>query len=542
MFNGEIYNYVEIRRELEQQGATFRTESDTEVLLLALKHWGEGCINRLNGMWAFVWGDLDSGSMIVSRDRWGVKPLYVQEYEGCLLFCSEAKGIFAFTGRTPVADHASIGLFLRMGIGGENPNTWFEGVGRFPVATSQRFGIDDEHVTIGTVSRYWSYPVARTRNCLVGARSEFQATLEDAVRIRLRSDMPVGLSLSGGLDSSAIAWICSERHGRALHAFTAWHPPREQSELPRAEMIARKFGHEITPVPAKMGADVIDDLRTAIWHLESGHVSPAIVPYLNLCRTARSRLTVMLEGQGADELLAGYPYFQLFSGADCLRHGRLRSGIACVSSYLSALGWKALLQDIARFAVPFVHNKQGVRWGVARLLSATAADAEPRQTRLLNLSGSNSLDDALQHWHQGNLTNLLQYGDAVSMSVNLEARCPFLDYRLVELGFSVTDDLLVRRGFGKFLLREVCSGHLPDQICWRRQKDGFSNPTAQEVFRLVQTSGFPADGIDWAVDSGLLTPLIRKKQVIARLPENIVYRFASLAIWAELFQVGKRWK
>jgi asparagine synthase (glutamine-hydrolysing) len=536
-FNGEIYNYLELRAELESEGVQFRTKSDTEVLLAALARWGTKSIRRFNGMWAFLWGDLHTGRAVVSRDRWGVKPLYTQVLDGALLLCSEAKGLFAYTGVTPTADEGAIGLFLRFGLSGAERHTWFRGVERFPAASFQTFDLTPDRVKSGPFECFWEYPTERVRADDPATHEELALRLVDAVKIRMRSDVPLGLSLSGGLDSATIASVVAQPLGHRLCAFTAWHEPMENSELPRAIEVAARFGHELVPIREPDGDQLVEDLRTAIWHLDSGHASPAIVPYLNLCRAARSRLTVMLEGQGADELFAGYMPFQIFAGADAMFSARFRRLRECIGAYVHSYSWQSLIQDVVRFTAPWVYRRQGVHWGAQRLLSREAQESEPLSLAHLRL-GTNNLDQSLRHWHQNNLTNLLQYGDAVSMSVNLETRCPFLDYRLVELGFQMQSDLLVGDGYGKLALRQFADKALPRSVCWNRRKEGFTNATARVVARRIADSGLPRQGLDWAVSSGLMTSAACEKEVIAKLPENIAYRFMSVALWGELFQTG----
>jgi asparagine synthase (glutamine-hydrolysing) len=158
VFNGEIYNYLELRADLEREGATFRTHSDTEVLLQALIHWGTECIDRFNGMWSFVYGDATTGSFVICRDRWGVKPLYTMVHHGMLLVCSEAKGLFAFTGAVPSPDLTSIGLFLKYSIGGESPASWFAGVSRFPKGVFWQF--DLRTLSVGRARARTNYSLA----------------------------------------------------------------------------------------------------------------------------------------------------------------------------------------------------------------------------------------------------------------------------------------------------------------------------------------------------------------------------------------------
>jgi asparagine synthase (glutamine-hydrolysing) len=535
VFNGEIYNYLELRAELEQIGERFATASDTEVLLRAVARWGPECVSRFNGMWAFVWGDIESGRIVVSRDRWGVKPLYVQQLGGELVFCSEAKGIFAYSGSVPSANPMAVGLYLRFGIGGESSCTWFDGVERFPVATVREYLLDSDHARLRSESRFWAYPTDRTIDDGSWLRDEFERLLESAVSLRLRSDVPVGISLSGGLDSSVVAALVAERSGQRLCAFTAWFEPMEESELSRAERIAAMFGHDLIPVAATGPEQVMQDLRTAIWHLEAGHASPAIVPYLNLCRAARSRLSVMLEGQGADELLAGYVPFQTYAAVDDASAFRIGPALDDLRASAGALGLKGMALDLVRFTSLTVHTQHSRRWGASSLLTSATLSGIPDLPPPIRLGGGN-VARLIEYQHRHNLTNLLQYGDAISMAVNLETRCPFLDYRLVELGFRASTRALVNGGFGKVLLRRVAEGFLPRDVCWDRVKKGFVNRTRTTLARDCGENGLPRDGLEWCVRAGILQAECRQVDRIRALPLNTLFRLASLCLWAEVFQ------
>lgn len=531
VFNGEIYNYVELRAELEALGVRFRTRSDTEVLLAAVVRWGADALPRLNGMFAFAVVDTVDGSVLVARDRWGVKPLYVARDGDELLLCSEAKGIFAYLDSVPRPNQASIGLFLRFGVSGESAESFYEGIGRFPTASSRTFRLGEPAPS--SVVEYWSYPASRT---LADEREEGECMLSmitDAVRIRLRSDVPVGLSLSGGVDSAVIAWIAGSALGTKLEAFTAYHEPAERSELPRARQVADAFGHRLRPVLQGGTESTIDDLRLCLHHLDGAHASPAIVPYLRLCKAARSELTVMLEGQGADELYAGYTQFLVFAAMDELSRGNVIGASRDLGFAARHDGWSSVTQDLVRFLVPAVYRRQAHRWGASALLGKVALEADPGPQRRIRLGRRDNLDEALFFWHRNNLTNLLQYGDAVSMSVNLETRCPFVDYRLVERGFRLADRFLVRDGYGKWLLRSVASGAIPPEIVWRRRKDGFTNPTMGLIRRHVLADGWPARGLGLALEAGILTPAIRGREAIERLTENATFRIFSVMTWLE---------
>ena len=532
IFNGEIYNYLEIRAELEKDGIIFRTKSDTEVLLAALIQWGTDAINRFNGMWSFVFGDTQTNQFVISRDRWGVKPLFRCEHDGQLILCSEAKGIIAWLGATPKPNKNSIGLFLKYGIGGECEESWFEGINRFPQASFQRVDLKSDRVS--PPAAYWNYPTKRTISNLEQAREQFGVLLTDAIKIRLRSDVPVGLSLSGGMDSASIACIVGEDFNKGLESYTAWHQPKEKSELPMAQRLAKKFGHASTDVPETDHDQLLIDLKTCIYHLDAGHNSPAIVPYLNLCRAARSTLTVMLEGQGSDELLGGYPSFDLFASLDYLLRGKIRQSLSCIRANAYSLGWANVFMDLIRFFNSTVYAYQANRWNAQSILCEDVNWAKPDQFRKLSITKSN-FNNALIFWHTFNLTNLLQYGDAVSMSVNLETRCPFLDYRLVEFGFSLKTDLLMHDGFGKYILRKCIETRLPSEIVWRKKKDGFGNSTTHIICELVKERGLPQGAVEKAIEFGIFKHHIRNPTVFQKLPENIQFRIFSVFLWLENF-------
>jgi len=247
----------------------------------------------------------------------------------------------------------------------------------------------------------------------------------------------------------------------------------------------------------------------------------------------------MLEGQGADELLAGYEQFAIFNAVDLAHKGHLGGAISSIVRASQDNGTLGLMQDVLRFSHRSSYLRQGNRWGARRLLTAAALEADPGPLRRLSLLSGGNLDAALLFWHRWNLTNLLQYGDAVAMSVNLETRCPFLDWRLVELGFRMAPSILMHGGFGKYVLRNAANGVIPDEVLWRRRKDGFTNPTIRIVRQQVEREGWPITGLRRAIETGVLLPAITNPEVIQRLSDNAVFRLYSVFIWMEEFQCGR---
>ena len=535
VFNGEIYNYVELRQELERQGVSFRTASDTEVLLKALMHWGEQAHRRFNGMWAFVFTDLHERKAVLGRDRWGVKPMFMAHSDGQTVICSEAKGIHAYRGFVPEPNRVAIGVNLKYSVGGEFPKSWFAGIDRFPQGCWQSFPLGSPSPSEPPTA-FWTYPEPMDAIGEGEADRRFAELLDDAIRIRLRSDVPLGISLSGGLDSSTIAWLVGQRFHQRLDAFTAWFKPRERSELPMAQSIAERFGHRSFPVDEADVDGVEQDLRTCVFHLDAGHHSHAIVPYLNLCRAARKRLTVMLEGQGADELLAGYSYMYPFGAVDSILSGDMRGAFRTIRAQIASDGWLRSVQEWTRYSSRTIYLHQDKRWGSNTLLGGGVLDAPHGALMHFAANRRNLHDQSVLH-HRTGLTSLLHYGDAISMSVNLETRCPFLDYRLVEFGMALPNELRLRNGFGKHLLRRMAEGNLPEDIVWQRRKLGFANSTIRTLRLRAATRGLPEDAVTCAIDLGLLKPRVRVSGVVKQLPDTVFFRLYALLAWLQVFYI-----
>jgi asparagine synthase (glutamine-hydrolysing) len=533
-FNGEIYNYVELRQELEAEGVHFRTQSDTEVLMQAMITWGSAALNRLNGMWSFVFVDTVKNRALICRDRWGVKPLFVARSGGTLLICSEAKGIIAYLGSCPPPNLNSIGLYMKFGVSGEHQESWFEGIDRFPIASWSEVDLSKPNGDPPNNSRYWDYPKYRRDTPAEDDVERFRHLLEDAVRIRLRSDVPVGISLSGGLDSAAIAWLTSRVCNRQLDTYTSWFRPKEMSELGAAQMIASRFGHRSHPIEQATPDQTLQILQKCIYHLDGGHSSTALVPYMNLCQAARREVTVMLEGQGADELLAGYGEFALHSATDSLLGGHPVKALHGIRHYGLVRSWARMPLEFLRQTNKKIYRLQAMRWGSHRLLGTQCNAASATVLPSITLD-RHSLSRNLEEAHHTCLTSLLQYGDAVSMSVNLETRCPFLDYRLVDFCFQLPIDEIYNNGKSKWILRTVANRNVPDQICWNRRKDGFTNPTIATLRTLPSDTDSLRHGWETAVDLGIFNDSPTTRAMVERLPDNIYYRAISVMLWVDRF-------
>jgi asparagine synthase (glutamine-hydrolysing) len=488
MHNGEIYNYRELARELLTRGHRFRSATDTEVILHAYEEWGDDCVEHFNGMWAFALWDGRRGRrrLFCSRDRFGVKPFYYRWDGRRLSFASEPKA-FRADGSGLEPNLAAVRDYLEQGYTDHTDETFFADVRRLPSAHSL---VLDEHGL--RLSRYWALEPRDEPG--EDATEEVRELFLDSVRLRLRSDVPVGTCLSGGIDSSAI--VCAVDHllrteaenarpvGDRQRTFTAYFEEPGFDERPYAEAVVeqtRSEPHWITFT----ANDLVERLPAIVETQDEPFGSTSIVAQWFVLAAAKDAgLKVMLDGQGADETLAGYHgYFGPFF-ADLLRQRRLRELGAELGAYRSVHGASAGATAVA-LARPFLPER--VRWAArGRLKGGTQlvhADL-PAGTASDGASGDGYRPPSLlrRQMHliltRRGLPELLRYEDRNSMAHSLEARVPFLDVRLVELLFSLRAGELIERGRTKAVLRRALGDLLPLAVRNRVDKLGFVTPEA----------------------------------------------------------------
>jgi asparagine synthase (glutamine-hydrolysing) len=478
--NGEIYNYLELRRELEALGHSFRSQTDTEVIVRGYEEWGGRCVDRFNGMWALALWDGRRRRLFCSRDRFGVKPFYYSWDGARLAFASELK---AFGANGALEPHLpAVRDYLEQGYVDHTDETFFAGIRKLPPAHSL---VLDEHGL--RIERYWSL---EPRDAPADPAAEVRELFLDAVRLRLRSDVPVGTCLSGGIDSSAI--VCAVDHllrteaqnarpiGDRQRTFTAFFEQRGFDERPFAEAVVERTlsqPHWVT-FDAR---ELIDVLPSIVRAQDEPFGSTSIVAQWFVMRAAKEAgLKVMLDGQGADETLAGYHgYFGPFF-ADLLRHGQLRELGAELRAYRTLHGAGVGTTAVA-LARPFLPER--VRWAARGRVRGGSAlvhpDLPPSNVDHANGSGDGYLRRQMQLiLTRRGLPELLHYEDRNSMAHSLEARVPFLDYRLVEMLFSLRSGELIERGRTKAVLRRALGDLLPPVVRDRVDKLGFVTPEA----------------------------------------------------------------
>lgn len=475
-FNGEVYNYVELRAELEAQGRVFKTRTDTEVVLAAFEEWGDGCWARFNGMWAIALWDSVSRRLVLCRDRFGVKPLFVVRMGGFVGFGSEVPALLAlpFVVARPAAD--VVARYLIDGIHDEGVASFYEGILSLAPGTWLSLGVDGDSY----VGRYWDLPSGLPEELSYSeAVSRFGAVLGDSVRLRLRSDVPVGACLSGGLDSSAIVCLASGLGHADLHTFTSASDDPAWDESAWASQVAkhaRVEWHSVRPT----AAGFLEDMHALLDTQAEPFGSLSMYAQWKVMQEARRcGIPVLLDGQGADELLAGYGHWGPFL-ADLVTSGQLSATWRELEARSRVAGGGAVtMARIAASAASYVFP--GLR---GRVLPGKGLDIASSRVRdqavklppgLQVANGENRLEAELRTlFSLTRLPALLRYEDRNSMHFAIETRLPFLDYRLVELGFHLPGEMKLRGGWSKAVLRDAMAGILPEPVRMRRDKNGFA--------------------------------------------------------------------
>jgi asparagine synthase (glutamine-hydrolysing) len=481
-YNGEIYNYRELRAELAQLGHVFRTLSDTEVLLRAYREWGAECVGRLRGMWAFALWDRARGELFCARDPFGIKPFYYAAAGGDFRFGSEPAALLA-AGVRARADLGTVACFVALGLSDHGERTFFEGIAALPPGGRLVVSADGRVRPLGRFD-----PLAAERPA--STVEEFETTVRGSVALHLRSDVPVGGCLSGGLDSSVVnalaAPIVRAASGRGFQAITAGADDTAIDERPFARAVAEYCGLEWASI-CPSGEQFLADLGDCLSAQGEPVLSPSVYLQFVVMRKARELgLKVMLDGQGADELLCGYERYigPLFGAL------RRRRGLAYATR--EALGYARRTRGgtLAALAVSAYFASPALRQAVVRrrldwLDQPLRAPVRAVVAEIATSYGS--LRDArLEELRRFSLPALLRFEDRNSMWHGVEARVPYVDTEVARCALALPADTLVAGGYSKFALRQVAAHVLPASIAWRRFKIGFEPPVARWMAGMQQ--------------------------------------------------------
>lgn len=447
IFNGEIYNYLELKKELSAHGVKFSTSSDTEVLLKAYQYWGQGCVDHLNGMFAFTIWDNDKQELFCARDRFGEKPFHYYFSDGVFVFSSEIKSILAYCSDIKI-DEQVLQQYLSDSLELDNKQTFFSRVYALEpastlVVSSHKFEI----------KKYWTIEIKEDKIGFEESRNKFKELFYKSLQLRLRSDVPVGSSLSGGLDSSSVVCSLSALKIKNMQTFSA----RFKSELDEGKWIkdvgekTAYENNEVWPDPETF----LDELEKMIWHHEYPPGSASVFAQWSVMKLPRTKgVKVLLDGQGADEFLAGYDELKYYA----------------LWEHYSKGNWKFFFEE---------RNHFKKHYGIDKSIGYTFL-LDP----FLKLIGKkrsvykygHSLKQILKFYTENRLSELLRYADRNSMANSIEVRLPFLDHHLVEFVFTLPIHHIYSKGKTKYILRESMADLLPDSVYNRTDKIGFAPP------------------------------------------------------------------
>jgi asparagine synthase (glutamine-hydrolysing) len=556
VYNGEVYNYIELRTELEAAGHQFRSQCDTEVILAAFAQWGTDCFSRLNGMWAMAIHDAETDQLVLSRDRFGVKPLYYWRQAGLFAFASEIKAFTCLPGWQARVNGQAVHDFLLSGLQDHSAETMFAEVLQLEPGCYARMDcagwVKQNSCSPGPVLevvRWYRIRPQTFGGTFEEAAQCFRELLVDAVRLRLRADVPVGSCLSGGLDSSSIVCathqLLSGQPTRCVHkTFSACSELKRFDEREFIEIVIRATavaGHSVFPSMKELFAE----LEKVVWHQDEPFAGTSI--YAQWCvfqAAANASIKVMLDGQGADELLCGYGDFHRAFLCGLLRSGHVlttwrEAGASqhAASRFSRAVVDAAIPISLQSAFRKFRRNRRPPPWLQRSVLKASFPG--PLTTRFRRHTSAREM--SLELLTGAHLQMLLHWEDRNSMAHSLESRVPFLDYRLVEFVTGLPDQYKIRAGVTKSVLREGMKDLVPAAVLQRRDKMGFV--TAEEVWARENGGqvfrGRLLEAV--AASKGILAPntvKLLEQSLNGQAPyDSAVWRIICLGTWMRLFNV-----
>jgi asparagine synthase (glutamine-hydrolysing) len=532
VFNGEIYNYLELRDELIAKGHRFHSHSDTEVILHAYEEWGGECLTHFNGMWGFAILDEKKNELFCARDRFGIKPFYYTVIDGSFHFASEIKALLAHPGAGLTPDDTALGTYLAWGVLDHSERTMFEGILQLKPAHAVRV----TRAGVQEPFRYWDVtvnPCVRSDVPDETVARELREKLMDATRIHLRSDVAVGTCLSGGIDSSTLTALINNiirleaplSVGSRQKTFSVVFSDKRFDESGYIDEIVAATGvdaHRTEPSPGQLW----DDIDRLVYMQDEPFGSLAIYAQYCVMRLAKENVKVVLDGQGADELLGGYLAYQ----------GSYLRGLVCSFRWGTAVCEAAgsLKHHRAFFRSAF--GQLFVRRGRRGLLAVTVPP--------LDRYGG-SLDTILsRELGSTNLPALLHYEDRNAMAFSIESRVPYLDYRFVEYVASLPLHQKIRNGVTKIALRNAIRGLVPESIRCRMDKMGFVTP--EEVWMKDELRPFVLEVLSstafsgrkyWNADAVVRNYLAFLEGKSSYSPE--VWRIVCAELWFRKFFDGR---
>lgn len=525
VFNGEVYNYIEIREVLLKEGYVFQSESDTEVILAAYDFWGKECVTRFNGMWSFALLDKKKNLLFCSRDRFGIKPFYYTLSEDEFRFGSEIKQLL---DEQPIINLPVALDFIIVGIEESSDETFFKGIVKLTPGHNLIFDFEKDRYEIYP---FYDLPDQGKKNENKDSITGYISLLEESVRLRMRSDVRVGTCLSGGLDSSTVAALASKNydHHDKFYAIHARSEEAATDESAYANLVSDHLKlNLLTVVPSY--EDFASDMEEVIRTQEEPFGSPSVFMQHFVFKEARkNNCIVMLDGQGGDETLLGYEryYPALIRSLSwsqrpkALLNSKKNSRLSMldVIKYMIYFGnYKGRLNRVKRRA-KFIRPEYLDRYQSQTLKKVSESYSDIRKMQKMELTRSQ-------------LPHLLRYEDKNSMRHSVEARLPFIDYRVVEFALKMENEAKIHNGWTKYVLRKGMSGLLPDKVVWRKNKLGFNAP---ENTWLEKHASEMDKTIRGSVIFNALADL--NQMDLNQLDKRMRWRIYNLAKWESIFNV-----
>ncbi|USD26664.1 asparagine synthase (glutamine-hydrolyzing) [Flagellimonas marinaquae] len=529
-YNGEIYNYLEIKDELRQRGCVFTTKTDTEVILKAYEYWGEGCVNKFNGMWSFALLDKVRGKIFISRDRFGIKPFYYFENKEVFLLSSEIRQILTQI-QEPSVNKQTLFDYLYLGYHHHSDETFFKNINSLPPGHNLSYDIGKNTFCI---KKYYELTINEDFTSLnfEGAEKLFQKTIDKAIALRLRSDVRVGTCLSGGMDSSYIAATAAEEYHKSstdkFTAFTAKSIEKRNDESHFAKMVVDAFqlDWKVTQ-PSK--EDFLEVAEEVIETQEEPFGSPSIImAYFVMKKAKEEGCTVLLDGQGGDESLLGYDrYYPAYINQQKNIFQKIKSAVQISRNS------KLSLKDVMLYNIYF--NNASVR-AFRQLRRHNYIKREftffINKKLLQDVAYANKDIHRLQKFEltKVQLQKLLKFEDRNSMKFSIETRVPFVDYNVVELAYSLPFSYKMRKGWSKYILRKSAENRLPGEIVWRKNKFGFEAPTKkwlsdkESFLKEIKSSSF-------------LERFVQKDRLNKGIDDITLWKLYNIAVWARKFDI-----
>lgn len=531
-YNGEIYNYIELRKTLESIGYQFISGTDTEVILAAYAAFGVDCVKRFNGMWAFAILDKGQNQIFCSRDRFGIKPFYYIDTPDLFAFGSEIKQLLPFL-KMASANKSLLTDFILTGVSDHQEATYFDGVFKLSASHNLVYSIGNNRFTIKPYYQI-NFNSEYSNLSSEDAIDLYMYLLEDAIKLRLRADVTVGTCLSGGLDSASIASIAAPLYPSAFNGITAISEQESNNEASYAKQVIDFYNMQWLQVKPNY-TDFCDSLPSVVQTQEEPFGSPSITMQYFVMKTARDHhISVLLDGQGGDETLLGYEKYYgsylfnkfheqgLFSCLQALK-------LACKNNQNLSLSnaMKYLIGGTSSSIRYLAYRKK--HHYLQRPLQC------PAHLSAFSRSSRNMFQLQQLEIESTNLPVLLRYEDKNSMAHSIETRLPFLDHRITELALSLPNNYKINDGWSKWLLRMGMKNRMPEAIVWRKNKFGFEAPESiwlqkhfNEMVSAVQVSP-------------LLSHLTYSKQLnknYHRLDKRSQWRLYSIAIWEKTFGIS----